>query len=327
MKSLAPLRLLGLVVWLAAWSAVAVADCTSPDGQEGTIDYNSTTHQFEYCDETDSWQPLGSVGGSLATLSDVSASAPFDGAVLRYNNSASKWETVDVSTAMSTTTMESEWPDAILCEAGSFHKIMYLGESPNGGGNYVYFLPFGSNYVVFSPDGTYLTHSNMASYDCVTSSKSISTLYSEGRAFNFIGGGSGNSTALGDRITSGTLAVTANSATSIISLSTAGTTWGYLGSGASYLPTLTAGRVSATNISASVLTVNGVNITGAGAASLASLSDVSASAPFDGAVLRYSNSASKWESVDVSTAMSTTSIAPGWPMRSNVVLQQIGSSI
>lgn len=43
--------------------------------------------------------------------------------------------------------------------------------------------------------------------------------------------------------------MTANSATSIISLSTGGTTWGYLGSSASYLPTLTGGRVSATNIS------------------------------------------------------------------------------
>ncbi|ODA66155.1 hypothetical protein A7A08_03008 [Methyloligella halotolerans] len=59
----------------------------------------------------------------------------------------------------------------------------------------------------------------------------------------------GDSTALGDRITSGTLAVTTNSATSIISLSTGGTTWGYLGSGGSYLPTLTTGRVSATTIS------------------------------------------------------------------------------
>lgn len=59
----------------------------------------------------------------------------------------------------------------------------------------------------------------------------------------------GGGTALGDRITSGTLAVTANSATSIISLSTGDTTWGYFGSGASYLPTIAAGRVSATNIS------------------------------------------------------------------------------
>ena len=57
----------------------------------------------------------------------------------------------------------------------------------------------------------------------------------------------------GDRITSGTLAVVANSETSYVSLSTAATTWGYFSSGASYLPHLAATRVSSTNISATHL--------------------------------------------------------------------------
>ncbi|ODA66029.1 hypothetical protein A7A08_03043 [Methyloligella halotolerans] len=58
-----------------------------------------------------------------------------------------------------------------------------------------------------------------------------------------------------DRITSGTTAIIANSATSYVSLSSGGTSWGYLGQGASYLPRLTvgadltAGKVSSTNIS------------------------------------------------------------------------------
>ncbi|ODA66154.1 hypothetical protein A7A08_03007 [Methyloligella halotolerans] len=129
MKSLAPVRLLGLVVWLAAWSAVAVADCTSPDGQEGTIDYNSTTHQFEYCDQADSWQPLG---GSAAPA---------------------------------------------------------------------------------------------------------------------------------DRITSGTLTVTANSATSIVSLSAAGSTWGYLGNAVSYLPTISATSVRSRHVSSSYVQLTSATTT------------------------------------------------------------------
>lgn len=106
------LRLLALVVGLAAWSGAAFAECT-----EGSLDYKTDTHEFKYCDDSETWQSLG--GGD----------------------------------------------------------------------------------------------------------------------------------ALGDRIVSGTLAVTANSATSYVSLSTAGTTWGYLSSGASYLPTISAGKVSPTAIS------------------------------------------------------------------------------
>ena len=61
--------------------------------------------------------------------------------------------------------------------------------------------------------------------------------------------------ALGDRITSGTVSVTTNS-NGYISLTTGVTDWGYLSSGNSYLPTLVAGRVSSTNISATHLQLN-----------------------------------------------------------------------
>ncbi len=54
--------------------------------------------------------------------------------------------------------------------------------------------------------------------------------------------------ASSDRLTSGTLSVTANSATAIISLTTNSTTWGYLGSNASYLPTINTSAISATAV-------------------------------------------------------------------------------
>ena len=31
-------------------SAAAYADCTSPAGPEGSLDYNTSTHAFQYCD-------------------------------------------------------------------------------------------------------------------------------------------------------------------------------------------------------------------------------------------------------------------------------------
>ncbi|SOC89927.1 hypothetical protein SAMN05421890_4916 [Ensifer adhaerens] len=64
-----------------------------------------------------------------------------------------------------------------------------------------------------------------------------------------------SSGASGDRLTSGTLSVTANSATSVVSLTTGGTTWGYLGGTASYLPQLTATQVSATSISSTMVQI------------------------------------------------------------------------
>jgi len=77
-------------------------------------------------------------------------------------------------------------------------------------------------------------------------------------ANKFIGDGTGLTgvvAASGDRITSGSLAVIANSETSYVSLSTAGTVWGYLSSALSYLPELVANRVSATEISSTYLQV------------------------------------------------------------------------
>jgi hypothetical protein len=58
------------------------------------------------------------------------------------------------------------------------------------------------------------------------------------------GGGDG----LGDRIVSGSLLTVANSDTGIISLTTGATTWGYLSSGASYIPSLTSTVISATAV-------------------------------------------------------------------------------
>ena len=159
------------------------------------------------------------------------------------------------------------WPDALDCSSGGGTKsIVYL---ITAGSLKIYGYNAGANdigyQVTFNYDGTWHSITNTAGWGQVAgcTDKTISQLYAEGRAFNFIGNsGANGDAALGDRITSGTLAVTANSATGVVSLSTAGTTWGYLNSTRSYLPALSSVQVSSTNVSATLLQVG----TGNGAA-------------------------------------------------------------
>ncbi|HEX2859440.1 MAG TPA: tail fiber domain-containing protein [Alphaproteobacteria bacterium] len=86
----------------------------------------------------------------------------------------------------------------------------------------------------------------------------------DGSRLTGISGGSG------DRITSGTTSMIANSATTYVSMSTGATVWGYLSSGTSYIPTLTAalvstttgGTVSATYGNFRYISATGLNVSG-----------------------------------------------------------------
>jgi hypothetical protein len=85
--------------------------------------------------------------------------------------------------------------------------------------------------------GLLVTSGTVAFSNVSTTNISVSTI--NGQAAGNFGG-------LGDRITSGTLAAVANSATGYISLTTVSTTWGYLSSGASFIPNLHTNTLSAT---------------------------------------------------------------------------------
>ena len=39
--------------------AMAHAACASPSAPEGSLKYDTATHKFRYCDDSDTWQPLG----------------------------------------------------------------------------------------------------------------------------------------------------------------------------------------------------------------------------------------------------------------------------
>ncbi len=184
---------------------------------------------------------------SLSALTDVALASPATGQVLTYNGTS--WVNSNPANASATiisgtTSMVSGWPDAIQCSGSAPY---YLGVIDSG---LAYYYPA---FFTSDPNGTTsftqrslkfnISTKTWNSAGIVTSldddceGKSIAQLYAEGRAFNFIGNNGGGS-ALGDRLTSGTLAITANSNTAIVSLTTSGTTWGYMGSNGSYLPNI-----------------------------------------------------------------------------------------
>ncbi|WP_142781093.1 tail fiber domain-containing protein [Agrobacterium sp. T29] len=176
-----------------------------------------------------------------------------------------------------TTTMVQGWPDAIVCTLqngsnGTDTRVFHLSFAPFYTGQYFYRLneqtvvvngPTSggvSTQIGFTASGSYASFDT--TYTSYTSAgtcanKTISQLYTEGKAFNFIGNtGMGDAGGLGYAMTSGTLSVTANTS-GIVSLTTAGTTWGYLGSNGSYLPKLNTDNISAT-------TINGVPVSSLG---------------------------------------------------------------
>lgn len=207
------------------------------------------------------WGYLGSGASYLPNLSSNAISATNISATTINGIAVSALGSNSGTVVSGTTSMVSGWPDAFVCtlQGVAYTRYYYLSESPGGGNNYYIYRSFefgvSSNLVHnsfrYNTDGTFFDFSSSnGNYTGggTCANKSISQLYAEGKAFNFIGNSGAGGGALGDRLTSGTLAVTANSATAIVSLSTNGTTWGYLGSNASYLPTLNTSAISATAV-------------------------------------------------------------------------------
>ncbi|MFB7143354.1 tail fiber domain-containing protein [Agrobacterium deltaense] len=203
----------------------------------------------------------GTGATALSAMSDVALSSPVTGQVLTYNGSAWVNSTPSATTTISgTSTVIPNWPDALRCNIttpNSGPRIIPLSYAPWIDGRYFYRTHSGfSEYIglIFNADGSFYANdyntsnsgAQPSASDC--SSKSISQLYAEGKAFNYIGNNGAGGGGTGDRLTSGTLAVTANATSTIISLTTNGTTWGYFGSNASYLPTLNAFAISATAV-------------------------------------------------------------------------------
>lgn len=302
--------------------------CSSPIS--GSIRYNTTSGTIQVCNGT-GWVSLssGTSAGvsSLAALTDTNITNLAGRDYLRYDAGTSKWVNISESTVMSTTTMVAGWPDAIRCNVTSpawGQNIFYLSHSPSNINQYVYRMLFNTNsdpYLIFTSGGAYNSAGNLTTHDC---NKSIAQLYASGQAFNFIG-----NTALGDRITSGTANVIANGGAGYVSLTSGATTWGYFGSGNSYLPMIQLGqpatactigisgsiRYNTTSDTLQVCTGSGWKsmVSGTAVSAMSALTDVQVTNIAGRDFLRYDAGTSKWVNISESTVMSTTTMSVNFP--------------
>ncbi|EKO39499.1 MAG: hypothetical protein B193_1777, partial [Solidesulfovibrio magneticus str. Maddingley MBC34] len=124
----------------------------------------------------------------------------YTGGVVQYCN-GSAWSTMGSSSGTGGQSMVSGWPDVIVCTDSSNNKeVLYANGMPYNS-HYIYRLianTVGDIKIIFNSDGTYYSNSGADTYDCVTSSMSISTLVANGRAFNFVNGGANGAAAMAD---------------------------------------------------------------------------------------------------------------------------------
>jgi CRISPR/Cas system-associated exonuclease Cas4 (RecB family) len=193
-------------------------DISSP--AEGLTIYNDTTNALNIYNGS-AWGAVTGGGGALDDLTDVTITSVASGNLLQYNGSA--WVNVIPSAAMTTTTIDINFPDAILCAYSGGETrplVLYLtGLNDSGASRRQYQYPGnpGSYLMTFNSDGSYASSSGMAasgSYICVN--QSITQLYAAGRAFNFIGTGAVTTFDVGT-VTAPGLAVTSDTNTGFYS--------------------------------------------------------------------------------------------------------------
>ena len=228
------------------------------------------------------WVPSAtSVINNINDIGDVSATNPPNGAFLRYDGS--EWASVSTSMVVSTTTMVAGWPDAIQCNNGATDFFLYMQNYSPSSDYLEYALPLdnsASRYLVTynTSTGNYSGQSGLAGYDCVTNTWSISQLYAQGRAFNFIGN-NGAAVTLNEI---GDVSATAPTDGQTLTWNNAESRW------------------EAADAAAAIN-------------ALSDIGDVSDTTPADNSFLRYNGTASEWEPVGINEAVSTTTMVAGWP--------------
>lgn len=132
----------------------------------------------------------------MTTAQRDAIASPAEGLVV-YNTTtksldlrvASSW--LSFGGGMTGNTMVSGWPDAIRCNVTNPNwgwRTLYLQESPYVLDSvYRYREPSTTNVVAFNSDGTY-NSSVSSGYTTSNCNVSISSLYANNRAFNFVGG-------------------------------------------------------------------------------------------------------------------------------------------
>jgi Chaperone of endosialidase len=197
----------------------------------GLTVYNSTTNALNIYNGS-AWGAVGG-GGTLAALTDTTITSPANNDILRYNGSA--WVNVPINTAMTTTTMEANWPDAIRCNpntvAPTSYYTFYLLSANGGNASYGYVGNGSQNAISFASAASNgaLANSNYGWNTAGACGTTISNIYAAGLAFNFIGTGAvttfdaGSASAPGLAVTSDTNTGLWSAGADTLNISTGGT--------------------------------------------------------------------------------------------------------
>lgn len=169
-----PLLAIATILVVAATGQQAQAACETPLGtrNEGTIIYNADHKLAQLCTGTE-WVALsGGFGGAGSSGGS---------------------------------TMVEGWPDAIICNQiggnSTYQGVrpMFMDSAPwtPDGGFYYKSISYNisglNHFIRFNSDGSFNHYSGDGANDC--DGKSISQLYADGQAFNFVGGVSGGGSA------------------------------------------------------------------------------------------------------------------------------------
>lgn len=143
-------------------------------------------------------------GGGSDTLAGLSCST---GQVAAWDGDS--WECSDIGSGFgSGDTVIEDFPDAIACYNGTNRYVVVIAIQTATSVEYQRVddpSHSSGNMLKFTSSGAYSMHGNLSGYDCIN--KSVSELYTEGKAFNFVGGGSGSDTLAGLSCTDGQVAV------------------------------------------------------------------------------------------------------------------------
>jgi len=150
----------------------------------------------------------GTAFSSLIVPQDSTVNRPLTGiqGMLRYNTTtgqfegyaAGSWGAFGTGTAgMFGQNFVTNWPDAIVCKYGNYVAVLKAEGLPNSDSYYIY-RDTTHGYIEYTAAGAYYTNSGMTSYDCVTSTYTITQLITNGRAFNLVNSSTSNAIAMDD---------------------------------------------------------------------------------------------------------------------------------
>lgn len=176
---------------MSATADPAIGDACTTDGQfmrtGGTE--SSGAGSFMVC-ESSTWKPiLGFNGtGQVTTIGNQTCNT---GQVLAFDGTT--WNCADGASGGGAggSSMVDGWPDALRSSDGTI--FYHSGDTSGGLEHYTFISDYNRYRLFYNADGTYNSRDGTNGSDLLVS---ISQLYTDGKAFNFVGGGLGSNTPL-----------------------------------------------------------------------------------------------------------------------------------